>query len=113
MARDQAHVASLRLPFTEELAQILKGLEEQGLAFRGGGRFEVQRGKHSLEASDLLGLAGAVRLASEGRRAVIAAITGLVGGALIAAARELQASGTYAYLDSAVSGSALCGFTRR
>ncbi len=66
VARDQAHVATVRLPFTEDLAQILKSLEGRGLSFRGGGRFEVQRGKQSLEASDLLGLAGVVRKSSEG-----------------------------------------------
>jgi len=45
---------------------VLVGLEARGLAFRGGGRFEVQRGKQVTEAGDLLSLAAAVRKSSEG-----------------------------------------------
>jgi len=66
VTRDAAHASSVRLPFTEELAQVLASLEQHGLAFRGGGRFEVQRGKQQLEAANLLELAEAVRKSSEG-----------------------------------------------
>jgi len=64
--REGAHLSSVRLPFTEELAEVLSALERRGLAFRGGGRFEVQRAKQLSEAGDLLSLAEAVRKSSEG-----------------------------------------------
>ena len=64
--RDAAHVSSVRLPFTEELADVLASLEARGLAFRGGGRFEVRRTKQTTEAGDLMQLAAAVRKSSEG-----------------------------------------------
>jgi DNA gyrase subunit B len=66
VSRDAAHVASLRLTFTEELATLLRGIESRGLAFRGGGRFEVLRGKQVSPAGDVLALAAATRKSSEG-----------------------------------------------
>jgi DNA gyrase subunit B len=66
LSRDAAHAASARLPFTEELSEVLSSLEARGLAFRGGAAFEVLRGKQSAQASDLPSLAAAVRKTSEG-----------------------------------------------
>jgi DNA gyrase subunit B len=63
---EAAHVSSVRLPFTEELAEVLVDLERHGLAFRGGGRFEVRRAKQASEAGNLMELAAAVRKSSEG-----------------------------------------------
>jgi len=66
VARDDAHMSAARLPFSAELGEVLKSLEARGLRFRGGGRFEVQRGRTVTEAGDPLALAQAVRKSSEG-----------------------------------------------
>jgi DNA gyrase subunit B len=66
ITRDQANVVTARLPHTEELAETLRSLEARGLVFRGGGAWEVQRGKNVESARDLLGLMAAVRRALEG-----------------------------------------------
>jgi DNA gyrase subunit B len=66
VVRDDAHMSAARLPFGAELGEVLRSLEARGLRFRGGGRFEVQRGRATLEAADPLALATAVRKSSEG-----------------------------------------------
>jgi len=66
VVRDDAHMSAARLPFSADLGEVLKSLEARGLRFRGGGRFEIQRGKHTVEAGDPLSLAAAVRKSSEG-----------------------------------------------
>ena len=64
--RDAAHVVSTRLQHTDELGAVLASLEERGLTLRGGGPWEVVRGKSTLEAVDVVQLAAAVRKSSEG-----------------------------------------------
>jgi DNA gyrase subunit B len=64
--RETAHVITARLLHTQELASVLASLSSRGLLFRGGGRFEVVRGKTTTPCSSLLVLAEAVRKSSEG-----------------------------------------------
>jgi DNA gyrase subunit B len=66
VSREAAHVVTARLPHAEELHTALAAVEARGLRFRGGGRFEVTRGKQALESTDLIELAGAVRKSAEG-----------------------------------------------
>ena len=64
--REQAHAITARLTHGQELASALASLEQRGLQFRGGGRFEVVRGRATTECGSLLALAEAVRKTSEG-----------------------------------------------
>jgi DNA gyrase subunit B len=64
--RDAAHVLTSRLPHTEELRDVLTSLVKRGLRLGAGGRWQVLRGKHTLEADGLVELAAAVRKSSEG-----------------------------------------------
>jgi DNA gyrase subunit B len=66
VSRDSAHVLTARLPHTDELQEILTALEARGLKFRGGGSWEVTRGKQTIECSSLFELIGAVRKSAEG-----------------------------------------------
>ena len=64
--RDTAHVVTARLLHAAELTATLKSIEARGLLFRGGGDWEVTRGKSTEQASDLLGLVAAVHRGLEG-----------------------------------------------
>ncbi|HVS18513.1 MAG TPA: toprim domain-containing protein, partial [Planctomycetota bacterium] len=66
VVRDDAHMSAARLPFSSDMGEVLKDLEAHGLRFRGGGRFEIQRGRNVIEAADPLALAAAARKSSEG-----------------------------------------------
>ena len=57
VARDQAHVATCHIAHRSELEEVLRSLETKGLAFRGGGVFEVRSGKDVEETQGLLELA--------------------------------------------------------
>jgi DNA gyrase subunit B len=59
--RDQAHVLTCHLQRTVEFGDALRKLAASGLSFRGGGRWLITGGKEMQEATDLLGLAEAVR----------------------------------------------------
>jgi DNA gyrase subunit B len=64
--RDKAHVLTARLRQTQELREVLESIEARGVAFRGGGHWEVRRGKSTLGSSDLFELISAVRESFEG-----------------------------------------------
>jgi DNA gyrase subunit B len=66
ISREAAHVVTARLPHAEDLHAVLRALETRGLKFRGGGRFEVARGKQVIEAASVMELAAAVRKSAEG-----------------------------------------------
>ena len=66
VGRDEAHVLTARLKHTDELQEVLTSLEERGLIFRGGGQWEVERGKQVIECSSLFELIVAVRKSAEG-----------------------------------------------
>lgn len=66
VTRDRADVSAARIRRPEALHKALIALEERGLMFRGGGRWEVRQGKNVLESSNLLELAEAVRKSFEG-----------------------------------------------
>jgi len=57
VARDQAHVATCHIARRSELEEVLRSLEAKGLAFRGGGAFEVRSGKDVEVIQGLLELA--------------------------------------------------------
>jgi DNA gyrase subunit B len=59
--RENAHVVVAHLSRTEDLAKILSSLEKKGLAFRGGGDWEVLGGKDVQHCTSPLELAAAVR----------------------------------------------------
>jgi DNA gyrase/topoisomerase IV subunit B len=61
VGREEAQVSVCRLTHTDELARLLTLLEARGLAFRGGGHWEVLGGKETQECDDLFALAAAVR----------------------------------------------------
>jgi len=61
ISRDKAGVVTARLLHTEDLAQVLRSIESRGLEFRGGGLWQVTRGKTSSESHDLFDLIAAVR----------------------------------------------------
>ncbi|MCK6445838.1 MAG: DNA topoisomerase (ATP-hydrolyzing) subunit B [Planctomycetes bacterium] len=65
-SREAAHVVSSRLPHTEELAGVLAALEAAGLVIKGGGAWQLSRGKTTFDATSLTELAEAVRKSSEG-----------------------------------------------
>jgi len=59
--RDQAHVLTCPVGHAHEMNEVLKSLEERGLQFRGGGKWEITGSKEEVTADTLLGLALAVR----------------------------------------------------
>jgi DNA gyrase subunit B len=65
IGRDKAQVVTARLLHTDDLAQALQSIEARGLMFRGGGLWEIARGKSTVESRDLLDLIAAVRKAFE------------------------------------------------
>ena len=60
-SRDQSHVATSHLSARTELQEALQGLEAAGLRFRGGGRWEVPKGKETRVVEGVLELAAALR----------------------------------------------------
>jgi DNA gyrase/topoisomerase IV subunit B len=60
-ARENAHVVVCHLTRTEDLAKTLSALEKKGLAFRGGGDWQVVGGKEVQNCTSPLELAAAVR----------------------------------------------------
>ncbi len=66
VGRDRAHVISARIQHADELQQALESIESHGLSFRGGGHWQVKRGKNVSESRDLLELMSAVHRSFEG-----------------------------------------------
>ena len=66
VTRDRAHVTTARIRRPENLHEALIALQDRGLLFRGGGRWEVVQGKNVIESTNLLDLAQAVRKSFEG-----------------------------------------------
>jgi len=66
VAREGAHLFTCHIAHHEELHQLLLTLKGRGLAFQGGGRFEVRSGKDPRVAHGLLELARAVRQVAQG-----------------------------------------------
>jgi DNA gyrase subunit B len=64
--RDSAHVVTCHLGHAKELRESLVKIDAHGLAFRGGGDWEIRRGKDSVTASNLIGLAAGVRKLAQG-----------------------------------------------
>jgi len=58
--RDQAHVLTVRVGKRQELKEVLESLESKGLAFRGGGSWEIRTGKEPTRVRGVLDLARAV-----------------------------------------------------
>ncbi|HED66042.1 MAG TPA: DNA gyrase subunit B, partial [Planctomycetes bacterium] len=59
--RDEAHVLTATLNRRTELAEILKDLEQAGVRFRGGGRWEISSGKDRGEITGVVELAARLR----------------------------------------------------
>ncbi len=59
--RDRAHVATCHLSARTELQEALEALEAAGLRFRGGGRWEVPKGKERSVVEGVLELAASLR----------------------------------------------------
>ena len=67
VSREGAHVITTPLGAREQLADVLTALSGAGLSFRGGGDWEVDGGRQSLEAKTLLELADVVRRQAQGQ----------------------------------------------
>jgi DNA gyrase subunit B len=66
VTREAAHVTTARLPHAEEVHEVLAQIAARGLQFHGGGKFELVRGKQSIDCANLVELAAAVRKSAEG-----------------------------------------------
>ncbi len=63
---DDAHAWTAKLSNVKAVGERLAKLEQAGLSLRGGGDFVLTGGKQEAEASDVLGLAKAVRTSAQG-----------------------------------------------
>ena len=64
--RDDAHVITCHISHGKDLHEALERIAANGLAFRGGGDWEVKRGKNSEQPKSLLDLSEAIRRLAQG-----------------------------------------------
>ncbi|MFT5284739.1 MAG: DNA gyrase subunit B [Planctomycetota bacterium] len=64
--RDDAHVTTCHITHGKELHEALERIALSGLAFRGGGDWEVKRGKNAEQPKTLIELASAIRRLAQG-----------------------------------------------
>ena len=65
VSRDEAHVLTCHIANPAKYREVLASLESSGLAFRGGGQWEIQTGKSGEAVKGLLKLAAKVRSSAQ------------------------------------------------